>query len=306
MPQGAAFDLCPRVRADRLESAFVRHGERNDIMRMHITPADPIEPAASTAVNRRRAQTLLWLTAATIAVATAAAPGLAPADEATTPAPAGTAVVHRRFEDGTLAGWNTRRLVHADSAVVQDQIKGRRAVRIELRPGDYVSGGWRDELTDPYYARVGQDLWYGFSTLIPTDYPTDEDNSCMLAQWHDWTHPVPPMLANRYNRGTFYVTHDNAGIEQVVLYRDAAFARGIWHDFVYHTHWSEGPDGYIEGWIDGRKVVEFHGPTLYLGSELGPYFKFGVYCTTNVKVPHVAYQADFSRGNSFADVDPRR
>src|SRR5208282_1270407 len=71
------------------------------------------------------------------------------------------------FDDGTLAGWNTRRLIHADSAVVEYDVEGRPAVRIELRPGDYVSGGWRDELTDPFYARVGQELWYGFSTLIP-------------------------------------------------------------------------------------------------------------------------------------------
>jgi hypothetical protein len=153
---------------------------------------------------------------------------------------------------------------------------------------------------------VGQDLWYGFSTLVPTDYPIGEDNSCMLAQWHDWTNPVRPMLANRFNKGTFYVTHDNAGIEERVLYQDPAFVRGVWHDFVYHARWSEGPDGFIEGWIDGRKVVEFRGSTLYPGSKLGPYFKFGVYCTTDVKVPHVAYDADYSRGNSFAVVDPRQ
>jgi hypothetical protein len=245
----------------------------------------------------------LWFASAMIASAISAP---SRADDEARPVAALPTIVHQRFDSGTLAGWNTRRLVHADSAVVQDGVEGRRAVRIELRPGDYVSDGWRAELRDPYLAGVGQDLWYGFSTLIPTNYPVGEDNSCMLAQWHDWTHPVRPMLANRFNKGTFYVTHDNAGIEQKILYQDPAFARGVWHDFVYHTLWSEGPEGFIEGWIDGHKQVEFRGPTLYPRSKLGPYFKFGVYCTTDVKVRHVAYDADYSRGDSFVVVDPRR
>jgi hypothetical protein len=275
-------------------------------MRTYAATASPIGPAVSSAVDRHRTRVFLWLVAAAIAVTATIIPRSAQSEDTAAPPPAAQIVVHRRFDDGTLIGWNTRRLVHADSAVVEHDVEGRPAVRIELRPGDYVSGGWRDELTDPYYARVGQELWYGFSTLIPTDYPTGEDNSCMLAQWHNWTDPVRPLLANRYNKGTLYVTHDNAGIKEMILYKDPAFARGVWHDFVYHARWSEGTDGYIEGWIDGRKVVEFRGSTLYPRAKLGPYFKFGVYCTTDVKVPHAAYDADFSRGNSFADVDPRR
>jgi len=168
--------------------------------------------AAPSSTDRRWLRLSLWFTTAMIAAATSAIPSWA--DDEASPVAALPTVVHLRFDDGTLAGWNTRRLVHADSAVVQDRVEGRRAVRIELRPGDYVSDGWRAELRDPYLARVGEDLWYGFSTLIPTDYPIGEDNSCMLAQWHDWTNPVRPMLANRFNKGTFYVTHDNAGIEE--------------------------------------------------------------------------------------------
>ncbi len=257
-----------------------------------------------SAADTRRARLHSWLAVATIAAMTAVNPSCAHAESGSVPVATLLTAVHQRFDDGTLTGWNTRRLVHEDSAVVQDHIDGRRAARIELRPGDYVSDGWRAELKDPYSARVGEELWYGFSTLVPTDYPTSEDDSCMLAQWHDWTNPVPPILAHRYNKGTFYVTYDNANVQEKVLYEDPAFARGAWHDFVYHARWSEGPDGYIEGWIDGRKAVEFHGPTLYPDSKLGPYFKFGVYCTTDVKVPHAAYDTDYSRGESFAEVEP--
>src|SRR5437667_5329368 len=125
-----------------------------------------------SAADTRRARLHSWLAAVTIAAATAVNPSWAHADAGAVPVATLSTAVHQRFDDGTLTGWNTRRLVNEDSAVVQDDIEGRRAVRIELRPGDYVSDGWRAELKDPYSARVGEELWYGFGTLVPTDYPT--------------------------------------------------------------------------------------------------------------------------------------
>ncbi len=112
------------------------------------------------------------------------------------------------------------------------------------------------------------------------------------------------MLAHRYNNGRFYVTHDGEGISQMRLYEDAAFARGQWHDFVYHVLWTEKPDGYIEGWIDGKRAVSFRGRTMYPRQSKGPYFKFGVYCAEDVATPHVAYHAEYGRGRSRREVDP--
>ncbi|HLI10064.1 MAG TPA: polysaccharide lyase [Alphaproteobacteria bacterium] len=219
-------------------------------------------------------------------------------------------IEYRAFRGPTLDGWSRRRLREADSAVIEAMGGRENAIRVTLRPGDYVSEGWRAELADIYHAPIGRDLWYGFSTYIPADYPVGEDNICVLAQWHDQANPGEPahkpMLAHRYNKGVFYVSHDGPGIRQIALYREAGFARGTWHDFIYHIRWSEQPDGYIDGWIDGRNVVHFHGTTMYPGQKLGPYFKLGVYCAHDVKTPHIAYHADYSRGGAFAEVDPAR
>lgn len=218
------------------------------------------------------------------------------------PALAADLVVHRDFAGGTFAGWSLKRLKHKDSAVIEQKIvrTGRYAARITLRPGDNVSDGWRAELTDPYNAPVGEVTWYSFSTYIPKDYPVGEDNICVLAQWHDQADPGQnshkPMLAQRFNRGEFYVTHDGAGIKQQVLYSDPHFALGAWHDFAYRIRWSKHEDGFIEGWIDGRKVIDFKGVTLYPSESRGPYFKFGVYCAHDVATPHTVYDDNFARG----------
>jgi hypothetical protein len=218
-------------------------------------------------------------------------------------------MIRLNFADGTLAGWSTKRVPQPHSIQVQSQIvhRSRYAARVELRPGDYVSEGWRAELTDGYNAPVGGDVWYAFATYVPVDYPVGEDNICVLAQWHDQAEPGvesgKPMLAHRYNNGRFYVTHDGEGIRQMVLYEDKDFARGRWHDFVYHVLWTPEAGGAIDGWIDGRPVVRFRGSTMYPGQSRGPYFKFGVYCAENVKRPHVAYHADYARGRTPEAVD---
>lgn len=219
-------------------------------------------------------------------------------------------MVRLNFASGTFAGWSLKRLLHDYSArLVRDVVhKSPYAARVELRRGDNVSEGWRAELTDHYNAPIGRDLWYGFSSYIPKDYPVGEDNICVLAQWHDEAEPGQdsgkPMLAHRYNNGRFFVTHDGEGIHQMLLYSEAGFAQGQWHDFVYHVLWSAGPQGYIDGWIDGRQVVSFRGSTMYPGQTRGPYFKFGVYCAEDVRVPHVAYHAEYARGHRREEVDP--
>jgi hypothetical protein len=66
-------------------------------------------------------QQVLGFATALISAAAFAIPSWAN-DEAS-PMAALPTVVHQRFDSGTLAGWNTRRLVHADSAVCKTTSK---------------------------------------------------------------------------------------------------------------------------------------------------------------------------------------
>jgi hypothetical protein len=39
--------------------------------------------------------------------------------------------------------------------------------------------------------------------------------------------------------------------------------RNVWYDLVYHVKWSPDADGFMEAWMNGRKVLAYSGPTLY-------------------------------------------
>ncbi|MGO1075201.1 heparin lyase I family protein [Inquilinus sp. CA228] len=79
---------------------------------------------------------------------------------------------------------------------------------------------------------------------------------------------------------------------------------GAWVDMVVHLRVAGRPDDLIEVWADGRPVVTVRGP---VGSPAGrdQYFKFGPYRDPS-PAPLVVRFDDFSRGGSFAAVDPRR
>ena len=78
--------------------------------------------------------------------------------------------------------------------------------------------------------------------------------------------------------------------------------KGVWHDFVYHIKWSYKDDGFVEGWLNGKKIIDYRGPVGY-NDDQGIYFKIGVYRNESEKT-YVIYHDEYRRGNSFAEVDP--
>jgi peptide/nickel transport system ATP-binding protein len=232
------------------------------------------------------------------------------------PIPGSFQTVHLDFESGTLAGWNLKRLVGRHSAVVQSRTKrvGTYACRFELRPGDYVSQGHRAELRDPFNAPFDVPLWYGFSTLIDQDFPVEEGVGCVLAQWHDQAKlgdpSGKPPIALRYRAGLLSVTgaHDKVASDRPVRRYEFAsvdnLRRGVWHDFVFRVIWSRFGRSRINVWFSGREWIDWSGPLGYQNEAEGPYFKLGVYCSGPIRNAHVAYHDNFSRGHSYAEVDP--
>ena len=122
------------------------------------------------------------------------------------------AAVHLDFESGAFEGWTTTRLAGRHSATIQSETVrvGTRACRFELRPGDYISQGHRAELRDPYNAIWDEEVWYGFSTLMPADHRLADGIGCVLAQWHDQAKlgdpSGKPPLAMRYRDGELRFT----------------------------------------------------------------------------------------------------
>jgi peptide/nickel transport system ATP-binding protein len=224
--------------------------------------------------------------------------------------------VHLDFESGSLDGWSVKRLSAPHSAAIQSEVvrTGRRACRFELRPGDYVSQGHRAELRDPYNVVWDEEVWYGFSTRLSEDFWLPENVGCVFAQWHDQAKlgdpSGKPPIAIRYRAGLLFVTgayRRIASPQPDIRYEFASvadFPRGVWHDFVFRVFWSRHGRSEIEAWINGGKLIDWQGPLAYENEEEGPYFKLGLYWSPEGPKPIVAYHDNYSRGHSYAEVDP--
>ncbi|MBO9666871.1 MAG: heparin lyase I family protein, partial [Bdellovibrio sp.] len=150
------------------------------------------------------------------------------------------------FEEGNFKGWDIKRIPQDHSAVIQEDVvrSGHKAVRFELRQNENVSGGFRSELRDPYWAPLFKDTWYTLSFLVPEDFPMESTNSCVFAQWHDQQDPGdgdrnPPIAIRLRGNGTLNITgrynaekiqHGKPGPE-ITFYADPNFKRGEWNDF---------------------------------------------------------------------------
>ena len=224
--------------------------------------------------------------------------------------------VHLDFESGTFDGWSVKRLAGPHSAVIQSDIVrvGTRACRFTLLPGDYISQGHRAELRDPFNARWEEEVWYGFSTFVPSAHRASPGIGTVLAQWHDQAKlgdpSGKPPIAIRYRAGRLSVSgaYGNfASPDPDVRYEFARVDRlplDRWHDFVFRVFWSRHGTSEIEAWLDGGLLTDWRGPLAYENEEEGPYFKFGVYCSPPDVKPVIAYHDNYSRGSCYAEVDP--
>ena len=107
-----------------------------------------------------------------------------------------------------------------------------------------------------------------------------------------------PMVAlqvrNRWNGTILKIKHsfekndcikgDNSGggdnsfcdkIETDVIIGPISKFVGRWVEFVSHAIWSGDKTGRYNSWLDGEKIIGYHGPTVAMADKMA--FKFGVY-----------------------------
>jgi hypothetical protein len=192
------------------------------------------------------------------------------------------------FEDESLEGW--RISGNAPTITNERARAGRRALRTSLdRRKDRVP--YRTEVSGPR-ADVGKEYWYGFSIFLPQSYRTDRIWE-IVAQWHgvpdlddgeNWRNPVMALSTtngrwdwvSRWDdkRNTFASGKREYGGTR--KYDLGPYERDVWTDWVVHIKWSYGPDGVLEVWKNGAKVIEQNGPNAF-NDQRGPYFKMGLY-----------------------------
>jgi hypothetical protein len=188
---------------------------------------------------------------------------------------------------------------------------GHYAARITLRANDCFeaasddgSANERDELIESplLWSRTGKIYEYAFSLYLPKDFPIVQTR-LIIAQWKqvcEWwdCRPSNPVLAIRYIGGILYITRKNDA-SQVTLYRSQGEMRGQWLDFRFVTRFSQQEDGIINGWLNGRQIVQYQGVTAYRTAKGYPaygffYFKMGLYRDL-MKEPMTIYLDDFRK-----------
>ena len=189
---------------------------------------------------------------------------------------------------------------------------GHRSARITVREGDVAQRGdsgqanERAELDSGKHEILGQDVWCGFSMLIPPGFPI-VDTRLVMAQWKQSGLEGSPLVAQRLQGGRHYVTirdlDTRGGVREE--YDLPPILPGRWNDIVYHVRFTGDLSGMIEIWMNGQQVVRFAGPTASARGKAQFYHKVGLY-RDRMKEPMTIFIDNYAMGESFETVDPAR
>ena len=217
--------------------------------------------------------------------------------------------------------------------------RGRVAERFEVRNGD--CGGsdcraprYRSEIRlskSQTQARVGQDIWYGWSFYnesIPA-FPDNVNLMPVMGQWKMGGDNLPIFkLTYHGGRKAIEVQLDDMtrakgwGKAQrhghVCSLIGLNATKGRWTDFVVNTNFSTQSDGYLRIWVNGNLKCDYKGPLVATTSTRlypGPNHRRGIFVSFTKrwdklkgKAPKptmVAYYDEFLVGRSREDVDTR-
>ena len=210
--------------------------------------------------------------------------------------------------------------------------EGRYAAKIIVRQG-YSRWGYAEDTELEWESNEGQgdDYYYAFSTLFPTDWVAPYSWGIFL-QWHARLGTPPPVSFNA--RADSAYVHVRGGDTDENAYRFEydklvqvlpTLSKGTWNDFVAHIRWSSGSDGLVEVW---HRVAGQSGFTkiltltnigtlqrtsrgtatnytlwgLYRGSYCPQPTQLGCTSSMGTQPNNVLYQDGFTRGTSFNDV----
>jgi hypothetical protein len=185
---------------------------------------------------------------------------------------------------------------------------GKTCVEITIREGDVEQDGGdgakteRDELDSGAYPLLGSEAWYGFSALLPKDFPV-VDNRLVFAQWKQ-KDVAGPLVAQRFRAGRHYLTI-RTGEGQAQELELPPLALGRWNDMIYHIRYSEQSNGLVEVWMNGTQVASWGGATAFAGGRNGFYSKIGLY-RDRWKEPMTIFLDNYTLGNARDAVDPSR
>lgn len=183
--------------------------------------------------------------------------------------------------------------------IARDALTG---ARLHTEPGDNnIAGSGDAERNDLQLSQSatdcyeGREHWWAHSILFPSDYvdpPMSTDSTWTWGVVFDFHNSSPgggqanfqinawPSTALYSDRPTglgFQIAYGSQSSPVVQRFPIGPVVRNAWYDFVYHVKWSSASDGFFDAWVNGVKLMDYSGPTLYPGQ--GCYLKLANYHT---------------------------
>lgn len=174
---------------------------------------------------------------------------------------------------------------------------GSIAERFVLRPGDCPRQGNdcdRDRERIEFYdsnprVKVASEVWYAYSIYLPQDFAAPLAGrgapNLILGQVHQLGTSGPEVLFLLDRNGFFIKLTDpyrldDGPMNPVPNFRWDRLAStgsilGRWTRVELHAKWSRGEDGFLEVFLNGRKVWSYKGATTNANDPL--YFRYGLY-----------------------------
>lgn len=204
-------------------------------------------------------------------------------------------------------GMETGRWSYALQIVTKPVYEGHKAVRFEIRKEQpLVKSGKRAEviIVKGSNKDFTRDAWYSYTVYFPAEgYEYDSERE-VISQWYQDGSPATSIRTQK-DRILLETGHEPINREQYDL---GPITKNVWQEFVIHIIHSPGPDGRIEIWHNGTKVLTKAGGNMY--KDVLPKWKIGLY-KASFKKEHslvnsrVIYFDNIRVGNvnaSFADM----
>ena len=183
---------------------------------------------------------------------------------------------------------------------------GMHSVEITVKEGNVAAAGdagtrvERSELDSGHFNLRGREAWYGFSVLVPKNFPIVDTrlviSSCKQSD------VSRPLTAQRFRNGRHTLTVESQGGKRE--FRLPELPLGQWVDFVCRARYSPGKDGVFQLWMNGRQVASYSGPLADENAKNAFYHKIGLY-RDRMKKPMTIYFDNYAMGESYEAVDPR-
>jgi len=250
--------------------------------------------------------------------------------------PTGSKIVFNGgFETKDFSQWNdvNKKLNEPDNyqiEIVTSPVReGMYSVKTTVHDGDEFldTGGERCDLErrEPY-EQEGDDYWYAWSTLFPSDWQSFEytvpEDWFVIADWHSEYKKAGQLIQLEVNsknelrvkgltgKVTGYDTFEGNGS---AYYYEKKVSNAItlnkWNDFVFHVKWTTKDEGVIEFWhkVEGEleftKVLDLHDiPTLQFkqikSNYKPPYFLLAHYRSEEFTHTSTLYHDGFRMGTT--------